>query len=113
MIRKVLSSVLGQQSLDDENFQIVLCEIEAMLNDRPILRLSEDPNDLEALTQDHLLLMKGKPVLPPGLFETRDLYIQREDGNKSNISPISSEKYGFMSIYLVLYILFIFKQRQM
>lgn len=77
MIRKVLSSVLRQQSLDDEGFQTVLCEAEAMLNDQPITKLSEDPNDLEALTPNHLLLMKGKPILPPGLFEKTDLYAKR------------------------------------
>lgn len=69
MIKKVLTSVHRQQSLDDEGFQTVLCEVEAMLIDRPITKLYEDPNDLEALTPNHLLVMKGKPVLPPGLFE--------------------------------------------
>ncbi len=77
MIRKVLSSVLRQQTLDDEGFHTVLCEAEAMLNDRPITKLSEDPNDLEALTPNHLLLMKGKPILPPGLFDRTDLYTRR------------------------------------
>lgn len=77
MIRKILSSVLRQHTLDDEGLQTVLCEAEAMLNDRPITKLSEDPNDLEALTSNHLLLMKGKPVLPPGLFERTDLYANR------------------------------------
>ena len=77
MIRKILSPVLHQHTLDDEGFQTVLCEAEAMLNDRPITKLSEDPNDLEALTPNHLLLMKGKPVLPPGLFERTDLYANR------------------------------------
>ncbi len=77
MIRKILSSVLRQHSLDNEGFQTVLCEAEAMLNDRPITKLSEDPNDLEALTPNHLLLMKGKPILPPELFEKTDLYAKR------------------------------------
>ena len=77
MIRKILCSVLRQQTLDDEGFHTVLCEAEAMLNDRPITRLSEDPNDLEALTPNHLLLLKGKPVLPPGLFDKGDVYARR------------------------------------
>ncbi|XP_035986796.1 uncharacterized protein LOC118560149 [Fundulus heteroclitus] len=46
MIRKVLHSVFRQQMLDDEGFHTVLCEAEAILNDRPITKLSEDPNDL-------------------------------------------------------------------
>ena len=77
MIRKVLHSALRQQTLDDEGFHTVLCEAEAILNDRPITKLSEDPNDLEALTPNHLLLMKGKPALPPGLFDKNDLYAKR------------------------------------
>lgn len=63
--------MLRQQSLDDEGFHTVLFEAEAMLNDRPITKLSQDPNDLEALTPNHLLLLKGKPILPPGLFNKR------------------------------------------
>lgn len=49
----------------------------ALLNDRPITKLSENPSDLEALTPNHLLLMKGKPILPPGLFDKTDLYTRR------------------------------------
>lgn len=77
MVSKILNAVLRQQCLDDEGFQTVLCEAEAILNDRPITRLSEDPNDLEPLTPNHILLMKGKPILPSGLFEKSDLYIKR------------------------------------
>lgn len=77
MIKEVLNSVLRQQALDDEGFHTVLCEAEAMLNDRPITKLAEDPNDLEALTPNHLLLLKGKPILPPGLFDKTDLYTRK------------------------------------
>lgn len=69
--------MLRQQTLDDEGFHTVLCEAEALLNDRPITKLSENPSDLEALTPNHLLLMKGKPILPPGLFDKTDLYTRR------------------------------------
>ncbi len=77
MVRRVLNTVLRQQCLDDEGFHTLLCKVEAILNTRPITRLSDDPNDLEALTPNCILLMKGKPMLPPGLFEKRDLYTKR------------------------------------
>lgn len=77
MVRKVLSTVLRKQCLDNEGFHTVLCEAEAILNDRPMTKLFNGPNDLEPLTPNHILLMKGKPVLPPGLFEKKDMYIRR------------------------------------
>lgn len=77
MVRNVLKSVLNQQVLDDEGLQTVLCEAEAILNDRPITKMSDDSMDLEALTPNHLLLLKTKPILPPGLFAKEDLYSRR------------------------------------
>ena len=77
MVKRVLYSVLQQQSLDDESLHTILCEVEGILNDRPITKVSDDVNDLEALTPNHILLLKGKPVLAPGLFEENDLYIRR------------------------------------
>ena len=77
MVRRILNAVLRQQRLDDDGLHTVMCEAEAILNDRPITKLSDDPNDLEPLTPNHILLMKGKPSLPPGLFEQHDLYVRR------------------------------------
>ncbi|XP_076853974.1 uncharacterized protein LOC143509288 [Brachyhypopomus gauderio] len=77
LVKRVLASTLRLQTLDDEGFHTVLCEIEAILNSRPITKASEDVNDLEALTPNHLLLLKTKPLLPPGLFQRDDLYLKR------------------------------------
>ncbi len=77
MLRKILTAVLQQHTLDDNGFHTVLCEAEAILNDRPITKLSDDPMDLEALTPNHILLLKGKPSLSPGLFDVHKLYIKR------------------------------------
>lgn len=77
IIKRILNSVLRQQMLDDDGLGTVICEVGAILNDRPITKLSDDPNDLEPLTPNHLLLLKGKPALPPGLFEPSDTYVKR------------------------------------
>ncbi|XP_030235356.1 molybdenum cofactor sulfurase-like [Gadus morhua] len=69
----MLTSVLGQQVLNDGGLQMLFCEVEAILNDRPIAKVSDDPNDLEALTSNHILL----PIFPPGLFKQSDRYIRR------------------------------------
>jgi len=36
----------------------VFCEVEAVVNGRPITAVSDSPNDFEALTPNHLLLLR-------------------------------------------------------
>ena len=76
-IRGVPNSTLKAQSLDEEGLQTVLCEAESILNSRALTNESMDPNDLEALTPNHLLLLKTQPCLPPGLFHKDDSYACR------------------------------------
>lgn len=76
-IKKVLYSIVRQQVLDEESLQTVLCEVETILNDRPITVVSDDASDPEPLTPNHLLLLKGKPLLPPGVFNKEDCYARR------------------------------------
>lgn len=76
-VRKVLNSVLKTQNLDEECLHKVFCEVEAIIYSRPIMKASTDPNDLEALTPNHLLLLKSKPSLPPGVFQREDIYVRR------------------------------------
>lgn len=76
-IRKVLNSTLSVQNLDEEGLHTVLCEVEAIINSRPITKASTDPNDLEALTPNHLLLLKTLPSLPPGDCQESDMYARR------------------------------------
>ncbi len=53
------------------------CEVESILNNRLITKVSDDPKDLEAITSKPIVLLTGEPILPPGLFEKRDLYIKK------------------------------------
>jgi len=63
-----------EQNLDEEALQTFFCECEAILNSMPITMPSNDINDLEAVTPQHLLLLKTNPNLPPGLFHKDDTY---------------------------------------
>lgn len=76
-IRKIMTATLREQSLDEEGLQTFFCECEAILNSRPITMPSNDMNDLEALTPQHLLLLKTQPNLPPGLFQRDDNYARK------------------------------------
>lgn len=83
-VRKVLSSVTKQQILDEEGLQTLLCEVESIINHRPITTVSNDPTDLEALTPNHLLLMKTQPNIPQ-VSSQRMISIRVATGSKFNI----------------------------
>ncbi|XP_071490098.1 uncharacterized protein [Diadema antillarum] len=76
-IRKILGSLLGQQTVSDEVLSTVLVEIEGILNSRPLTQLSMDPQENEPLTPNHLLLMKQNPSLSLGKFDKGDCYGRR------------------------------------
>ncbi|XP_077865839.1 uncharacterized protein LOC144352828, partial [Saccoglossus kowalevskii] len=78
-IRKILFSLLRDQmmSIDDESLQTLFCEVEAIINSRPITRISDDPNDLEALTPNHLLKLQTNQNSPPGIFTSSNIYASR------------------------------------
>lgn len=103
LIRRVLSSVLRQQTLDDDALHTALCEVEAILNDRPVTQLSDDPCDLETLTPNHLLLLKGKPALPPGVFGPHDQYVKRRWRQAQYIADIFWKRW--VREYLALWML--------
>lgn len=77
LIKKTLNSILRQQTIDNDVLQTALCEAEAILNDCPLTTISSDLNILEAVTPNHLLLLKGKPIMPPGLFNKDDMYCRK------------------------------------
>jgi len=76
-VRKVAGALLKEQPLDDEGLLTLMCEVESIINGRPITKVSDDPKDLEALTPNHLLLLRAGPTLPPGAFTKEDNYSRR------------------------------------
>jgi hypothetical protein len=76
-LRKVMESLLKGQVLDDERLTTLFCEIESIVNSRPITHVSSDPFDPEPLTPNHLLLLRGGPDLVPGVYDKDDVYRKR------------------------------------
>ena len=71
-VRKVFNALIKEQTMDDEGLSTLMCEVESIVNGRPITKVSDDPKDLEALTPNHLLLPHPGPSIPPGKFSRND-----------------------------------------
>ena len=93
-VRKIFNAVLKEQNLTEESLVTLMCEVKAILNSRPLTKISDDPNDLQALTPNHLLLLRAGPSFPPGMFSREDQYTAISDGNKCITFQMFSGKGG-------------------
>jgi hypothetical protein len=79
--RKILNSLLLEQriKLSDDNLATLMCEVEAIMNQRPLTTVSDDPLDPQPLTPNDLLMTKSqiKTTFPPGLFSPSDTYTKK------------------------------------
>lgn len=76
--RKVFAGVLNPNTrLTDEILETVFCEVEGIINGRPITKVTTDIHDFAALTPNHLLLLRGDIKSAPGVFSCGDMYRKR------------------------------------
>lgn len=78
-VKKHLIRVIGAQNLTFEEYATLLAQVEACVNSRPIAPLSDDPNDLNALTPGHFLVGENLVTLQEhcNLADERVGYLKR------------------------------------
>ena len=66
--------MIGEHLVNEGTVTMFLAEIEKILNSRPITRVSSDPDDLEALTPNYMLLLRQNPCSAPCELEDSDKF---------------------------------------
>ncbi|XP_057335042.1 uncharacterized protein LOC130673847 [Microplitis mediator] len=73
-----LTRSVGESSFTFEEFTTLLTQIEAILNSRPLEPLTEDPDDMDALTPGHFLIGRALNMIPePALIDTNSSRLSR------------------------------------
>ena len=54
-VKRALRAISTDRIFTDETLQTYLCEVESILNKRPLTPISDDIHDFEAITPNHLL----------------------------------------------------------
>lgn len=72
--KRHLRHILRNTTLTYEELSTVLCQIEACLNSRPLAPLTDDPNDLSALTPGHFLIFDSLLAAPTKQTEQLNVY---------------------------------------
>ena len=75
-VKRISSALLTSQSISDEILLTIMTEIESIINSRPLVSVSFEPNSQEPLT-NHLLLLRANLNVPPGLLDKNDCYARR------------------------------------
>jgi len=86
-VRKVLNALLKNQSPNDEGLSTLMCEVEAILNSRPLTKVSDDLNELQAFSPNHLLLLRAGPECHLESLQ-RMINLARSFGGRSSTSRI-------------------------
>lgn len=73
-VRRILQAVMPNTRFDDDALITVFCEVEAVVNSRPLTEVPLEIGEDLPLTPNHLLRINPKVALPPMVTSDKDCY---------------------------------------
>jgi hypothetical protein len=74
IIKSILRCIMkGDTGLSDEGLRTFLSEVSAIMNNRPLTKLTDDPLDFAVLTPAHLMHLASDSAFTPGQFGSADV----------------------------------------
>ena len=96
-IRKILNALLTETShlikITDDVLSTLFCEIENILNSRPLTAISTENDDQMILTPNHILRLSNTTLFPPGVFEKRDISLKRKWRQAQYVANLFFDRY--------------------
>ena len=77
-VKTGLKAIVKDQIFTDESLQTFLCEVESVLNGRPLTAISDDISDFESLIPNHLLIGEASTNQSPGNFREHEVSFRRK-----------------------------------
>lgn len=62
-VKSALRKVLGKSTVDFVEFETICCEVEDLINRRPLLQVNDEGEEIDVLTPQHFLLQEIAPPL--------------------------------------------------
>jgi hypothetical protein len=88
MVKDLLRRTLGRTTLSKEKLETLLCEIEAVINQRPLTTMTEDPDDFTPLTPASFLTEMRCPT--SNEFLDASGFQSMAEGRKHSLDQIKS-----------------------
>ena len=73
-VKRILQAVMPNTRIDNDALMTVFCEVEAVVNSRPLTEVPLEMGEDLPLTPNHLLRINPKVALPPMVTSVKDCY---------------------------------------